>query len=58
SLKKNSIYYDAVVNPVKHLAAYFKLAEICESNEFKSFQCFPLRKTFIPSYMTIDTMIL
>ncbi|KAI7884724.1 uncharacterized protein EV154DRAFT_427847 [Mucor mucedo] len=56
--KKDSIYYDAVVNPEKHLVAYCKLAEICESNEFKSFQSFPLRNTFIPSYMTIDTMIL
>lgn len=56
--KKDSIYYDAVVNPGKHLLAYFKLAEICESNKFKLFQCFPVRKTFIPSYMTIDTMIL
>ncbi|KAI9366527.1 hypothetical protein BD770DRAFT_438661 [Pilaira anomala] len=56
--KKDSIYYDAIANPGKHLLAYFKLAEICEANNFKLFQCFPVRKTFIPSYMTIDTMIL
>ncbi|KAG2236350.1 hypothetical protein INT48_008332 [Thamnidium elegans] len=56
--KKGSIYYDAIANPVKHLKAYFKLAEICESYKFKLFQCLPLRNTFIPSYMTIDTMIL
>ncbi|KAI9244645.1 hypothetical protein EDC94DRAFT_494598, partial [Helicostylum pulchrum] len=42
----------------KHLTAFYKLAEICESYGFKSFQCFPLRNTFIPSYITIDTMIL
>ncbi|KAI9358371.1 hypothetical protein BD770DRAFT_455532 [Pilaira anomala] len=49
--KKDSIYYDAVVNPGKHLLAYFKLADICEANKFKLFQCFPVRKTFIPSYI-------
>ncbi|KAI9362710.1 hypothetical protein BD770DRAFT_466065 [Pilaira anomala] len=31
--KKDSIYYDAVENPGKHLLAYFKLAEICEANK-------------------------
>ncbi|KAI9362853.1 hypothetical protein BD770DRAFT_407920 [Pilaira anomala] len=56
--KKESIYYDAVANPGKHLLAYFKVAEICEANKYKLFQCFPVRKTFIPSYMTIDTVIL
>ncbi|KAI9356395.1 hypothetical protein BD770DRAFT_390148, partial [Pilaira anomala] len=30
--KKDSIYYDAIANPGKHLLAYFKLAEICEAN--------------------------
>ncbi|KAI8076934.1 hypothetical protein BDF21DRAFT_308905, partial [Thamnidium elegans] len=53
--KKDSIYYDAIANLVKHLKAYFKLAEICESYKFKLFQCLPLRNTLIPSYMTIDT---
>ncbi|KAG2229377.1 hypothetical protein INT48_002780 [Thamnidium elegans] len=56
--KKDSIYYDAIENSVNHLKAYFKLAEICESYKFKLFQCLPLRNTFIPSNMTIDTMIL
>ncbi|KAI9366600.1 hypothetical protein BD770DRAFT_423433 [Pilaira anomala] len=56
--KKDSIYYDAVANPGKHLLAYFKLAGICEANKFKLFQCFPVRKTFIPSYMTIDNTII
>ncbi|KAI8054732.1 hypothetical protein BDF21DRAFT_430937, partial [Thamnidium elegans] len=58
AIQHDSIYYDAIANPVKHLKAYFKLAEICESYKFKLFQCLPLRNTFIPSYMTIDTMIL
>ncbi|KAI9358206.1 hypothetical protein BD770DRAFT_419931 [Pilaira anomala] len=54
----NSTYYDVAANPGKHLLAYFKLAGICEANKFKLLQCFPVRKTFIPSYMTIDTMTL
>ncbi|KAI8091770.1 hypothetical protein BDF21DRAFT_376629 [Thamnidium elegans] len=57
-IPKDSIYYNAIANPVKHLKTYFKLAEICESYKFKLFQWFPLRNTFIPPYMTIDTMIL
>ncbi|EIE83891.1 hypothetical protein RO3G_08596 [Rhizopus delemar RA 99-880] len=31
---------------------------MCEALQNKSFNCFPLRKSFIPSYMTIDTYIL
>ncbi|KAI9253058.1 hypothetical protein EDC94DRAFT_651389 [Helicostylum pulchrum] len=48
----------SIAKPGKHLIAYYKLVETCESYGFKFFQCFPLRSTFIPSYITIDTMIL
>ncbi|KAK9712609.1 hypothetical protein K7432_007029 [Basidiobolus ranarum] len=34
------------------------LAKICKDNDMKTFNCFLLRKGFIPSYMTIDTKIL
>ncbi|KAG2237792.1 hypothetical protein INT48_009731 [Thamnidium elegans] len=47
-----------MANSGKYLATCFKLAEICEFYKFKSFQYFPLRKTFTPSYITIDTMVL
>ncbi|KAG1436532.1 hypothetical protein G6F56_012843 [Rhizopus delemar] len=55
---KNSIYYDCVANPVEHLRAYYYLANHCESKYNKPFNCFPLRKTFVPCYMTIDMYIL
>jgi hypothetical protein len=55
---KDSIYYDCKANTLKHLKAYYKLSSMCEILQGKSFNCFPLRRTFIPSYMTIDTLIL
>ncbi|KAI8086987.1 uncharacterized protein B0P05DRAFT_578154 [Gilbertella persicaria] len=55
--KKNSIYYDCKVDPSKHLKAFYYLTRCSESLYNKSFNCFPLRRTFIPSYMTIDTYI-
>ncbi|CEG76470.1 hypothetical protein RMATCC62417_11366 [Rhizopus microsporus] len=55
--KKGNLYYDVKASPLKHLKAYYKLADLCERSEFKSFMCFPLRKTLIPCYMTIDTLI-
>ncbi|KAG1459344.1 hypothetical protein G6F56_006181 [Rhizopus delemar] len=55
---KNSIYYDCMANPVEHLRAYYYLANHCESKYNKPFNCFPLRRTFVPCYMTIDTYIL
>ncbi|KAI9350428.1 hypothetical protein BD770DRAFT_461523, partial [Pilaira anomala] len=56
--KKNSIYYDLKASPRKHLFAYYKLAKLFESYKLKSFRCFPLRTSFVPAHMTIDTMIL
>lgn len=55
--EKGNLYYDAKTNPLNHLKAYYKLADLCERSEFKSFMCFPLRKSFIPCYVTLDTMV-
>ncbi|KAL0582091.1 hypothetical protein ABG067_008262, partial [Albugo candida] len=56
---KDSIYYDDVkVKPNQHIKAYFMLSKFCEENDFKSFNCFPLRRAFIPCHITIDTLIL
>ncbi|KAI9265788.1 hypothetical protein EDC94DRAFT_634206 [Helicostylum pulchrum] len=43
-----SIFYDCKANPVKHLRAYYQIAKTYEA----------LQATFIPCYMTIDTLIL
>ncbi|CAO3702794.1 unnamed protein product [Rhizopus stolonifer] len=42
----------------RHLRAFYFLAKICEEGKIKSFNCFPLRKSLIPCYITIDTKIL
>lgn len=53
AFKKDSIHYDVKVNPSKHLRAFYTIAKICEEANFKSFNCFPLRKGFIPAYITM-----
>jgi hypothetical protein len=55
---KGSTYYNCKVNPLKHIKAYYRLSSMCEALQNKPFNCFPLRKGFIPSYMTINTYIL
>ncbi|ORE04259.1 hypothetical protein BCV72DRAFT_313290 [Rhizopus microsporus var. microsporus] len=54
---KGSIYYDCKVSTLKHLKAFYKLSSMREILQGKSFNCFPLRRTFIPSYMTIDAYL-
>ncbi|KAI9366632.1 hypothetical protein BD770DRAFT_301235, partial [Pilaira anomala] len=56
--KKNSIYYDVKASPRKYPFAYYKLANLFELCKLKSFRCFPLRTSFVPAHMTIDTMII
>lgn len=55
--KEDSIYYDVVASPENHFYAFFKLAEISETEELSPFSCFPLRTSFIPCYMTLDAKI-
>ncbi|KAI7907352.1 uncharacterized protein BX663DRAFT_495624, partial [Cokeromyces recurvatus] len=54
---KASIYYDCKEQSLKHLKAYYNMAKYCEELSCKSFMCFPLRRTYVPCYMTIDTLI-
>ncbi|KAG1140577.1 hypothetical protein G6F37_008968 [Rhizopus arrhizus] len=55
---KGSIYYDCKANPLKHIKAYYRLSSMCEALQNEPLNCFPLRKDFIPSYITINTYIL
>jgi histidyl-tRNA synthetase len=55
---KGLIYYDCKANHLKHIKAYYRLSSMCKALQNKSFNCFPLRKGLIPSYMTIDTYII
>lgn len=55
---EKSIYYDAIVSPARHMKAFYRLAKIAESSGSRVVQVFPLRSSWIPSYMQIDTRIL
>ncbi|KAL1931590.1 hypothetical protein VTP01DRAFT_9733 [Rhizomucor pusillus] len=56
--EKDSIYYDSKSRSEIHLLAYIKVAEFCESRKIKTFQTLPLRTSWIPAHMQIDTNIL
>ncbi|KAJ2833342.1 hypothetical protein FBU31_001923 [Coemansia sp. 'formosensis'] len=67
---KDNIYYDIKAHPAKHLRAFSKLCQIIEDNnggirkkkgrnkKANSIQCFPLRTTFVPCHMTINSRII
>lgn len=61
----SSIYYDVKANPLNHMKAFYRLDQILQSltldtekNTCKSFIVFPLRTSFIPAYITVDTLIM
>ncbi|KAJ2560308.1 hypothetical protein IW140_006667, partial [Coemansia sp. RSA 1813] len=56
--EKEGIYYDIKAHPKKHFKAFYRLAVLLEMNDYRSFQCFPLRKSFVPMHTEIDTKIL
>ncbi|KAJ1666908.1 hypothetical protein EV178_001822 [Coemansia sp. RSA 1646] len=53
--EEEGIYYDIKVHPKKHFKAFCYLAVLLETNNYRSFQCFPLRKSFVPMHIEIDT---
>ncbi|KAJ1770076.1 hypothetical protein IW140_004961 [Coemansia sp. RSA 1813] len=57
-LEEEGIYYDIKAHPKKHFKAFCRLAVLLEMNDYRSFQCFPLRKSFVPMHIEIDTRIL
>ncbi|KAJ2566465.1 hypothetical protein IW140_004934 [Coemansia sp. RSA 1813] len=56
--EEEGIYYDIKAHPKKHFIAFYCLAVLLEMNEYRSFQRFPLRKSFVPMHIEIDTMVL
>ncbi|KAI8050517.1 hypothetical protein BDF22DRAFT_606655, partial [Syncephalis plumigaleata] len=52
---EKNIYYDCVARPVKHFKAFFELARLFPRIGLKPFNCFPLRRSFSPCYIHIDT---
>ncbi|KAL1934364.1 hypothetical protein VTP01DRAFT_6546 [Rhizomucor pusillus] len=55
---EDSVYYDSKSRPGNHALAYVMIAKFCEDYEIKTFQCIPLRTSWIPAHMQIDTKIL
>ncbi|KAG1135445.1 hypothetical protein G6F37_012815 [Rhizopus arrhizus] len=47
-----------MASPKNHFKAFFRLAELSEAEQTKQFACFPLRATFIPCYMMLDSKII
>ncbi|KAJ2093256.1 hypothetical protein IW138_000549 [Coemansia sp. RSA 986] len=56
--EEEGIYYDIKAHPKKHFKAFCRLAVLLEMNDYRSFQCFPLRKSFVPMHIEIDTTVL
>ncbi|KAI7895167.1 uncharacterized protein EV154DRAFT_542092 [Mucor mucedo] len=57
-LKLTRIYYDSKARPVEHMRAFYELALSFIDIELPVFNCFPLRRSWIPCYTTIDSKIL
>ena len=55
--KKSSRYYDVKAHPEKDVDAFYNMAKFCEKEGIKSFQCSPLRTSFVPGYVQIDMTI-
>ncbi|KAG1140606.1 hypothetical protein G6F37_001162 [Rhizopus arrhizus] len=58
TFQENSIYHDVMASPKNQFKVLFRLAELSEAEQMKQFDCFPLRTTFIPCYMTLDSKII
>jgi hypothetical protein len=56
--RQSSIYLDSKIAPLRHIKSYYLLARLCEESHIKSFQAFPLRSSWLPGYLQIDTKIL
>ena len=52
---KKSISYDIKVNPFDYLKYFIYINSKFEKKEIKTFNCLPLKHSFISSYITIDT---
>jgi hypothetical protein len=56
--KQNNVYDDAKANPCEHIIAFYQFARFFEALGLPIFNCFPLRRTWIPGYATTDSKLL
>ncbi|KAG1206400.1 hypothetical protein G6F68_008761 [Rhizopus microsporus] len=55
---QQGLYYDVKRNPVNHFKAFYQLSRLFEHLGLPVFNCFPLRRSWSPCYVTIDSKIL
>ena len=52
-----NIFYDVKIQPEQHMKAFHYITAFLQKGS-SSFSCFPIRSTFIPCFMTLDSKIL
>ncbi|KAI9256066.1 hypothetical protein EDC94DRAFT_586909 [Helicostylum pulchrum] len=57
TFQRKSIFYDVKARPANHFKAFMRIAGLFALEGITQFACFPLRTTFIPCYMTLDSKI-
>ena len=50
----NSLAIDIAQHPERHLKTMYELSRVNERMGFSMFQCFPLKRSFIPSFIPLD----
>ncbi|ORE13294.1 hypothetical protein BCV71DRAFT_189483, partial [Rhizopus microsporus] len=55
---QQGLYYDVKRNPVNHFKAFYQLSRLFERLCLPIINCFPLRRSWSPCYVTIDSKIL
>ncbi|KAG1433923.1 hypothetical protein G6F57_021850 [Rhizopus arrhizus] len=55
---QQGLYYDVKRNPVNHFKAFYQLSRLFVRLGLPVFNCFPLRHSWSPCYVTIDSKIL
>src|SRR5436190_14194915 len=53
----DSLCFDIERRPERHLATMYKLSRVNEQMGFRIFQPFPLRRSFIPSFIPLDLTV-
>ena len=55
---QQGLYYDVKRNPVNHFKAFYQLSRLFEHLGLPVFNCFPLRRSWSPCYVIIDSKTL
>lgn len=53
---QDNVYYDSKAIPLEHMRTFYELARLFDLLEIRPFNCFPLRRTRISSYVIIASI--